>query len=304
MTWRSILIQNSGKLSLKNQQLFIQQKEEEYTVPLEDIAVIMIESKEVVITAPLLSALAVRGISLLTCDEQFLPCGQWLPLVQYYRPLKILMLQIKASEPQKKQLWQKIVKQKIHNQAIVLNEIGQTKAANKLTQLISKVQSGDKSNQEAQAAVYYFQAAFGKSFTRRQSNAINVHLNYGYSILRSAIARSLVQYGYLVSLGLHHRNELNPFNLADDFIEPFRPIVELQIHQFIQNDTLNETLTTKSKQQLIKLLHHQMRIKDETHTVLNAIDCCISSFQAALKNRQPNNLMLPEIMPLKERCYE
>ena len=112
MTWRSLLIRDGGKLSLQRQQILIQQNSKNYTVPLEDIAVIVIESPETLITAPLLSALAKNGITLLTCDEQFLPCGQWLPYSQYHRQLKTLKLQLNASEPQKKQLWQAIVRQK------------------------------------------------------------------------------------------------------------------------------------------------------------------------------------------------
>lgn len=109
MSWRSILISNGGKLSLQHKQMLIQQKENEFTVPLEDIAIIVVESKETVITIPLLSALATNGITLLTCDEQFLPCGQWLPFNQYYRQFKTLKLQLDMSQPLKKQLWQRIV---------------------------------------------------------------------------------------------------------------------------------------------------------------------------------------------------
>lgn len=138
MTWRSLLIQNGGKLSLQRRQLLIQQNGESHTIPLEDIAIIIIENRETLITAPLLSALAEHGTTLLTCDEQFLPCGQWLPYAQYHRQLKILKLQLNISEPLKKQLWQHIVRQKILNQAFVANETGNDLAAKRLALWQSK----------------------------------------------------------------------------------------------------------------------------------------------------------------------
>lgn len=304
MTWRTLLISNGGKLSLQNQQLLIQQNGDAIPVPLADLAVIVIENKETVLTTPLLSALAQHGITLLTCDEQFLPCGQWLPFAQYHRPLKTLKLQLNATEPQKKQLWQKIVQQKIRNQAFVLNEMGADKAAETLNRLAENVKSGDSDNKESQAAAVYFQAAFGRGFTRQQANAINAHLNYGYTILRSAVARALVQYGWLPALGLHHHNEQNPFNLADDFIEPFRPIVDLMVCEWANSGSLKDELTPHSKQQLIKLLYYQMRWQNQVFTTLGAIDRTIGSFQAALNEKDAKRLWLPEMLVLKEHRYE
>ena len=129
MSWRTVIIQNGGKISLKNNQLLIQQQQEKITVPLEDIAVILIENRETIITTPLLSALAKQGITLITCDEQHLPCGQWLPFNQFFRPLKILKLQLNISLPLKKKLWSRIVKQKILNQAFVLQQLNHLKEA-------------------------------------------------------------------------------------------------------------------------------------------------------------------------------
>ena len=304
MTWRSILISNGGKLSLQHRQMLIQQSENEFTVPLEDIAVIVVESRETVITIPLLSALAQNGITLLTCDEQFLPCGQWLPFSQYHRQLKTLKLQLEASLPQKKQLWQVIIQQKIRNQSFVLEQMQHSTEAQKLRIMANSVKSGDKENFEAQAALLYFQTAFGKNFRRWQENHINAHLNYAYTILRSAVARSLVKYGWLPSLGLFHHNELNPFNLADDFIEPFRPLVDLMVWQLWQKDLLESGLSPVAKQKLIGLLHYQMRFQDQTFSVLAAIDRTISSLQIALLSKDAKRLRLPEMLPLKEHVYE
>ena len=304
MSWRSILISNGGKLSLKRKQMLIQQEEQEFTVPLEDIAIVVVESRETVITIPLLSAFAQQGITLLSCDEQFLPCGQWLPFAQYHRQLKTLKLQLEASQPQKKQLWQRIVQQKIRNQAFVLTQSHHPKEAKRLYAMATQVKSGDKENIEAQAAQLYFQTAFGKDFRRWQENHINAHLNYAYTILRSAVARALVQYGWLPALGLFHHNEQNPFNLADDFIEPFRPLVDLMVWHLWKENKLDNGLTPATKQQLIRLLHYQMSINQQMFSVLATIDRAVASFQNALMSKDADLLKLPEILPLEEHCYE
>lgn len=304
MTWRSLLIQNSSKLSLYRQHIQIQQKGETYTVPLEDITVIVIENRETLITAPLLSALAENGVTLLTCNDQFLPCGQWLPFSQYHRQLKTLKLQIHAGEPIKKRLWQKIIKQKILNQARCADETGNDLAAKQLRHLATEVKSGDHGNHEAQAAALYFQALFGEDFTRSDDCHINAHLNYAYAILRAAVARCLVLYGWLPALGLFHRNELNPFNLADDFIEPLRPLADLMVMDLKGQGRLKYALDPQAKQHLIALLHYQISIEQQSFSVLAAVDKMIASFQMALSHKKTHYLKLPELQSLKAYQYE
>ncbi|OSI22797.1 type II CRISPR-associated endonuclease Cas1 [Neisseria dumasiana] len=303
MTWRSILISRPARLSLQQNHLLIQQ-DEAIPIPLEDIAVIVVEAREVILTAPLLSALAQYGITLLTCDEQFLPCGQWLPFAQYHRSLKVLKQQINMTEPQKKQLWQQIVKQKIRNQAWLLDYSGHDIAASRLNALADSVKSGDKNFAESQAAALHFRVLFGEQFTRSYENSVNAHLNYGYSILRSAIARALVQYGFLPALGLHHRSELNPFNLADDLIEPYRPIADLWVYDKMLSNSLPDELTPASKQQLISLLCCQAALDGYKYSVLAAIDRTIQSFQTAVSQNKPKLLKLPQMLRLKVHDYE
>ena len=288
---------------MQQNHLLIQQ-DEAIPVPLEDIAVIVVEAREVVLTAPLLSALAQYGVTLLTCDEQFLPCGQWLPFAQYHRSLKILKLQINMTQPQKKQLWQQIVRQKIHNQAWLLDYRGHDIGAGRLNALADEVKSGDKGYAEGQAAALYFPLLFGDAFTRNQANAVNACLNYGYSIVRSAIARALVQYGFLPALGLQHKSELNAFNLADDFIEPYRQIVDLLVYDAVCTQSLPETLSPEVKRKLVGLLCCQMMLDQRRYSLLAAIDRTIQSFQAAITENNPKLLKLPQMLPLKVQDYE
>lgn len=304
MSWRSILISKPGKLSLCNQQLRIQQEDNDVTIPIEDIAVIVIENREVVITAALLSALAKEGTTVLTCDEQFLPCGQWLPFCQYHRQLKILQLQLSMSLPLQKRLWQVMIQQKIINQSRVLAYVEQLEASNKLMSMVAQVKSGDKANIEAKAAAYYFKSLFGKNFKRWSDNDISACLNYGYTILRSAVARSLVQYGWHPSMGLFHHSELNPFNLADDFLEPFRPLVDLMVWDLMQEGEVKNSLTSEIKQRLISLLHYQIALNNQVMSVLTAIEKVVSSFQRVVVEKKVGLLNLPDIVVLREFSYE
>ena len=299
-----LLIQNGGKLSLQRRQLLIQQNGESHTVPLEDIAVIIIENRETLITAPLLSALAEYGSTLLTCDEQFLSCGQWLPYAQYHRQLKILKLQLNISEPLKKQLWQHIVRQKILNQAFVADETGNDLAAKRLRTLAVEVRSGDTGNREAQAAALYFQALFGEKFSRNDKNAVNAALNYTYARAPCSSCTRPDLIWLVACISLFHRSELNPFNLADDFIEPLRPLADLVVIHLYEQGRLKTDLTPNIKQKLIKTLHCQICIEQQHFSTLAAIDQMISSFQASVTNKNAKQLKLPEILPLKEYQYE
>lgn len=304
MTWRSVFISHPARLSLKQQQMLIEQ-DHAYTVPLEDLSVIVIEAREVVITAPLLSALAQYGVTLLTCDDTFLPCGQWLPFAQYHRSLKILKLQINLSEPQKKQFHRHIIRAKIRNQAWLIDYSGHDIAAAQLRRMADEVKSGDKGNFEAHAAALYFPLLFGDRFTRWSEHPVNARLNYGYSILRSAIARALVRYGFLPALGFFHHSELNAFNLADDLIEPYRPLLDLLVWENLSKKKENQhELSTKEKQQLVTLLHHQILLDGQIYSVQAAIDKSVSGLQTALAEKNPKLFKLPELLPLKEHTYE
>ena len=207
--------------------------------------------------------------------------------------------------PLKKQLWQRIVQQKIRNQAKVLSLCQHQEKSERLLRLANLVKSGDKDNLEAQSAVIYFSGLFGTHFRRKEEdNAINIHLNYAYSVMRSAVARSLVLYGWLPQLGLFHHSELNAFNLADDFIEPFRPLVDLLVWNLLEKGLLTTNLSPISKQQLIKILHHQLCFNQEKVSVLTAIDKAIASLQIALIQKNAALLQLPEIDTLQEYQYE
>lgn len=170
-----------------------------------------------------------------------------------------------------------------------------------LTNLSSRVNSGDTENKEAIAAKAYLTSLFGNNFSRDYDDIYNSALNYGYSIIRGAIARSIVSYGYMPALGIHHKSELNNYNLADDFIEPFRPIVDLWVKNNINNEYVFDKYVRAN---LVNLLNVDVKIQGKLQSIDNAINIMIASFTTAINQNDYKKLELPEIAPLQVHCYE
>ncbi len=291
MAWRIVQITSACKLSVKNQQLLYEPKSgEKVTLPLEDIAVVILESKHILITSTLLSELAEYGVCLFSCDGTHTPNGVYTAFGNHSRHSEVANLQIEASEPLKKRLWQKIVKAKIRNQAEVLRRIGNRFCA-KLDEIAKNVQSGDTTNGEAFAAGLYWDNLF-ENFKRHDADITNAALNYGYAIVRGAIARSLVGAGLLPCFGLHHANKLNAFNLADDIIEPFRAFVDWAVVK--SNLGEKDRLENQDKQLLVSVLTRNCSYDDEETTILKAVEQTAYSLVNAFKDKEAKSLILPE----------
>ena len=299
MSWRSLIISRPSKLSLKNNQINIQQ-DESWDIPIEDIASIVIESQQVLITEALLSKLCENNTVVYLCDSRHIPNGYLLPYYQHSRQSKILKEQINLSIPFQKRCWQKIIKQKIFNQAYVLRCIGKLDIEKKLTLLMQNVDSGDSKNIEGQAAKIYFEELFGKNFNRNYDNIFNACLDYGYTILRGAIARTITKYGFIPCLGIHHKSELNNYNLADDFIEPFRPLVDLWT---IQNVKTTDEFDINIRKSLVDLLNYDVIIEGKRQCAFNAINVMISSFTTSIQLKDYEKLMVPIVVPLERHIY-
>lgn len=252
------------------------------------------------ITSRLLSNLSENAVATVICDEKHLPISTVLPLNIHYKTYKILKMQLEQSAAYSKRIWQGIIKQKLYYQGECLN-ILKLQGGEFLKKLSTSVESGDKGNKEAIGAKYYFKALFGEKFTRGDGDVINSALNYGYTIARSAVARTLVMYGFNVTLGVHHCNEYNAFNLADDFMEPLRPIVDLWVYENIDK---NDELTREHRIELVNLLNYQCIIDGKNHSILNAIDKMISSYTTACSKKDFRLLKLPKIKSLEYHFYE
>lgn len=298
MAFRNIIIESPAHISVKNEQLIIK-TDGEHSLAVEDISALLLESRQSTVTTAALSLLGQRGCAVFVCDEKHMPCAVLTPFSQHSRQLAVAASQLSAGEVLKKRLWQSIVAAKIKNQAECLRLCGNDGAASGLDAMAASVRSGDAGNTEA-AAARYFPALFEKGFTRGADNGINAALNYGYAILRGCMARCLAVYGFLPMLGLHHKSELNGFNLADDMMEPFRPVVDLMVTASFPADS---ELTPTSKRLLFNVLNLDILSGGQRHTVAYAMERSVHSLQRSV-NRGENGLILPQLLPPAQHSYE
>lgn len=294
MSWRIISIQNDAKLNIKNKQLLISQKDKEaVSIPLADICAIVFDSPQIKLTSYFLSIIQNHNIVLITCDNKHIPNGTLIPFHQHSRLSEIAHLQHQWSLSYQKKCWKIIIQQKIINQAKCLDIIG--KHNNKIKALVKKVDSGDSKNIEALASQYYWINLFSSDFRRKEKTSITSSLNYGYSIVRSMICRALVAYGLLPCFGVHHKNSLNAFNLADDILEPFRPIVDLYVKEMIVTNYNEKNLTKEIRANLLKVTILPCLINNQIQDLHNAADLCISSLVSSIRQNDVNILKLPSL---------
>ena len=293
MSYRCLMVVNPARIRCRNEQLLIE-TDSVHSVPIEDISAIVLENRQSTVTAAAMATLAQNGVVIFWCDETHLPCGVSLPFAQHSRQLGVLRWQMELTLPTKKRMWQQIVTAKIQNQAECLALCGKAQEAAFLFGRAKAVTSGDKDNLEAAAAAYYFPALFGAGYTRRSEDARTAALNYAYAILRGYMARCLAVYGFLPWLGLHHDNELNQFNLADDLMEPFRPAADLYVAANVAEEA---ALTPGLKGSLVNLLNVDILSGGQHHSVAYAMERLVQSLRS-----QP--LQLPKLLEYKQHSYE
>lgn len=234
MIKRTLYFSRPLYIKTKSRQLIVLDKEsneEKGEIPIEDIGMVIIDNPQISLSHATINHLIKNNASIIWCDDKHMPNGLVLPMSANHTYTEKLRHQANASIPLKKQLWKQTVQQKIRNQAAVLDAIGESGQA--LEKMAKMVRSGDADNYEAQAAALYWSAIFGSEasgFRRhRYGEPPNDLLNFGYAILRSIIARSLVSSGMLPALGIFHRNKYNPYCLADDIMEPYRPFIDFLV---------------------------------------------------------------------------
>lgn len=301
MGWRSVVIARPARLDFHQRRLRVRQQDNTAEVPLEDVSILLIEHAQVTLTSALLSALAEAQVAVLTVGRDHHPNGVLLPYLPHSRALKVMRAQLEVSLPTQKRLWQAIVQRKIRNQAAVLMLAGCASGARILNAMAADVRSGDIGNLECQAAQRYFRALWGDRFNRGQDRFLNAAMNYGYALIRAAIARSLVAYGFLPAFGIHHRSEQNAFNLADDLIEPYRPLVDAHVLRSWPSEPERE-LSSQDKRQLITLLHGDACMVPLQHrqTLISGIDACVASLGQWLDFGNPELLAMPTVFTTPE----
>lgn len=255
MLKRTLVFSQPISLSLKNRQLVLAYKDmptETRTIPIEDIGVVVIEHQQVSVTVPLLNALVECNVQVVFCNGKGMPASMLYNLDGNNMQGEILRNQLNCGEVLKKQLWKQVVEAKIRDQARLLEKVG--KDGDLLKPYYAHVKSGDADNREGIAARIYFQALFGPDFIRnRHAQDHNILLNYGYMVLRAAVARALVSSGLFPALGLFHHHRSNAFPLADDLMEPYRPFVDEVVYALVSQGKVQ--LTKEVKSELIQVLY-------------------------------------------------
>jgi CRISPR-associated protein Cas1 len=282
MIKRTILIENKSSITTKNQQLIIKTEIRESTIPIEDIGFLVLDHAEIYLSIPAMNLVVEQNTAIIICSNNHLPNGMLLNLNSHHIQQEIFKNQIEASIPLKKKLWQQTIVEKIKNQGELLNRI--TGAKNTFEFLASKVLSGDTSNMEGVAAQQYWKnfplpQLESDGIKRERFGAYpNNFLNYGYAILRAATARALSGSGLLNTLGIHHKSKYNAFALADDIMEPFRPLVDQKVYEIMKQHTEQE-LTAAIKAELLQLLTQTVYFNGEKSPLMVGLQKTASSLQ-------------------------
>lgn len=283
-----MVITREAEVHVRQGQLVVLQ-DERVTIPTEDIAVLVLEHPRIKMSAAALALLASQGVATAFCDNKHMPTGILLSSNRHSRQLAATRLQLDASIPQQKRLWQRIVQAKVLNQATCLEALSRS-GVEKMKGYAESVASGDSTGIEATAARYYFPRLM-PGIARHSSKGPDPALDYGYAILRAAIARSLVAHGLYLPLGIRHRSQLNAFNLADDCLEPFRPFVD---YVAVLNDC--RVGSPADRATLTSVLHMPCQIDGQNHSVLTAIENSAVSLVRALSRKDYKHLSTPSLV--------
>ncbi len=295
MAWRGLHLSRPARLALADRQIVVVQDADEIRLPLEDLAWIIIDTSQVTLTAMLLSACTAAGIVIVTCDDKHTPSALTLPFHSHHRQAAVASLQLGASAPLQKRIWQAVVRAKIANQAAVLDECGT--GSNALKAMLSRVDSGDPENVEARAARHYWSRLLRNFVREDAADGRNALLNYGYAVIRAGVARAIVAYGLLPALGVKHRSLTNAFNLADDLVEPFRPFVDRLVCGMAAAEAEMVEVTLPRRQQLASILTNDAIMPDGTTTLLAATERTAMTLVRAFETRQADCLELPHMKP-------
>ena len=294
MIKQTLMFTSPVALSLRYGQLVISPKDDRdtFTRPIEDIGFVIIDHPMVSITVPALNELTENNATVIFCDKKQMPQSILLPLEGNTTLQETHQYQIQAGVPIKKQMWKQLIEAKIKNQARLLNKLG--KNGDTLRPLYSNVKSGDVDNREGAAARIYWKLLFDEGFKRdREGDAPNNLLNYGYAILRAAIARALVGSGLYPALGIFHRNRYNAFPLADDVMEPYRPFVDEIVYPLYQQDQ-EAQLDKASKSQILRILNTDVVLGKTTKPLHVALSSTTASIAKMFKG-EVTRLSLPSL---------
>ncbi len=284
MGWRTVVINKNCKLSYKNDYLIIR-SEDLKMIHLSEINTIIIENGMASITSYLMNELSNKKIKLIICDEKHNPSCEMMPYYGSYNTSKKVITQANWSQEQKDIAWQRIIKYKIHNQAMLLKNLN-IDGYEKLLEYEKQVEVADKTNREGHAAKVYFNLLYGMEFYRSEPDNTNISLDYGYTILLSLMNREIVSKGYITQIGINHKNEFNQFNLSCDLMEIFRPMVDEIVYK-----NREFVFDKEYKHKLIDVCNREVYIQNKKQYLSNAIQIFINSVFDFLENNKESEIL-------------
>ncbi len=291
MSWRVIFIEESEHLSLYLDNIKIKNYDDDILVPLSDVHSLIIDNYKTTLSIHLINALTENKVNVVLCDIEHMPSSIIFPLFGHHLSMEAQTKQLNWTKQQKIMLHDIIVKHKIYNQRAMLQFIEADKEVlEKLKQFEEEVSDGDQYNREGLSAKMYFRNLFGSEFMRFEDDVINAGLNYGYAILRSQISRALVSKGLNTTFGFFHHGPQNKFNLSDDFIEPFRPIIDCYVYK-----ELREALIFQKEHRiaLVKQTTKKIIIQNKKQTIFNAINLYIESILSFIETGDIDQVFQP-----------
>lgn len=294
MGWRIVHVKEGDLLRLRLDNLEVRKKDNKVYIPLTDITMVVLEGNRTTITTKLLSSFSQNNIGLVICDDKYLPVGIYLPYGQYHHYSKRVILQAGWTQDQKGLIWQNVIGQKMNNQLEYAKLCGVEEERLELMQdLITNLTIGYVTNREGHVAKVYFDSLYGKSFARDDDNLINFAMNFGYAILRSCMARIVVGNGLVTMLGIFHRNEFNSFNLVDDLMEPYRPLMDYWVNKYVIGD--EDYLSYESRLKIIEFMNQKIKLQNKKMTIDNSMQEYVASFVTAMEENDPELLIKIEL---------
>ena len=300
MAFRTLTIDSAAELHVRSGQLTVQRETDSkpLQIDLDDLTCIVLANLDITLSTGALNIISEHGITILGCGRNFMPTNIMLPFARNSRYSEVVDAQLSMTLPFQKRLWKKLVQQKITNQSELLRLNGHS-AYIELVEIAQAVRSGDPDNREAVAAKRYF-PLLKPGYMRAEVSPTSSILNYGYAVVRSSIARSIVAHGFISSVGLHHDNVRNEFNLVDDLIEPFRPMVDLQMLAINLDDEDAEHLSRRARQEMTTVLRNACIVDGHKTSCLLAIEQVVRSLKRAVEKRDAHALVLPSLIPIEK----
>lgn len=294
MAFRTVLIEKAVNVRLDLNNIVVNYENEKFWININEISVLIVDDPRCNVSLNVLAYLCQKGICVLFCDSSHMPVGALETLSMHSRSSKRIKQQLEWNEETKEFLWTEIIRNKIQSQIDTLKRNYKYDKVDTIKNLLFSIEQGDPQNREGTVSRIYFRELFGDTFKRFSEDLINYSLNYIYQIVRSKIAQEIVAYGYLPSYGIHHKSEFNAFNLADDFIEPFRPICDYYVNDILANSD-EGYLTSEIKYKLVDILNSNITYKNSKYKLHVVIQFYVQGLFSFLETGEVEKIIFPKI---------